>query len=80
MDAPEDADLQVQRASPDLIADLHASLEPFLWRIESGTGNPNPNASAKQQRRIRRRVRARETDRIVALVRNCSLFINPLPS
>lgn len=62
MDAPEDADLQVQRASPDLIADLHASLEPFLWRTE-----PSAITNVKQ-RRIRRRVRARETDRIVALV------------
>jgi len=63
MDAPEDADLQVQRASPDLIADLHASLEPFLWSIQD-----SEHATGKQ-RRIRRRVKARDTDRIVALVR-----------
>jgi len=55
--AEDDRDLQVQRASPDLLADIQSSLPPFLWRSL-------PSA----QRKIRRRVRVKETDRIVALV------------
>ncbi|KAG9241211.1 tubulin folding cofactor D C terminal-domain-containing protein [Calycina marina] len=62
MDVPEDADLQVQRASPDLIVDLHISLEPFLWRTDTAA------PAGVRTRRVRRRVRAREADRIVALL------------
>ena len=61
MDAAEDdRDLQVQRASPELLADLQASLPPFLWRTRS--------LPSGQNNKIRRMVRVKETDRIVALV------------
>lgn len=54
----EDRDVQLQRASADLIADFGASLEPFLYRTnEDGT------------KKIRRRVRTRETERLIGLVR-----------
>ncbi|KAG0649301.1 Tubulin-folding cofactor D [Hyphodiscus hymeniophilus] len=58
MDAPEDdQDVKLQRASHELLADLGASLNPFLWkRTQSG------------RRKIRRRVRVREADRLVALL------------
>lgn len=58
MDVPEDdQDVQVQRASADLLADFQAALKPFLWKT-TAAGN----------QRIRQRVRVRETDRLVALV------------
>lgn len=31
MDATEDSDLQLERASPNLLSDLAASLPKFLW-------------------------------------------------
>jgi hypothetical protein len=53
----EDQDVQLQRASSDLLADFESSLQPFLWKtLENG------------KLKIRRKVRARETDRLVALV------------
>jgi hypothetical protein len=52
MDIPEDQDIQLQRASSELLVDLQTSLKPFLWR----------------DGKIRRRVRAKETDRLVALL------------
>ena len=55
--AVDEQDVKLQRASADLLADLTQSLPLFLWR-QSTHGAP----------RIRRRVRARETDRLVALV------------
>ncbi len=58
MDAPEDEqDIQLQRSSPELLADLQSSLKPFLWKTTK---------SGKTQ--IRKRVRVRETDRLVNLV------------
>ena len=60
MDAPEvEQDLKLQRTSPDLLADLQHSLEPFLWK-----------STRSGKKRIRRRVRTRETDRLVNLVRS----------
>lgn len=55
--AADEQDVTLQRASADLLADLTQSLTPFLWRQSPQGGL-----------RIRKRVRARETDRIVALV------------
>jgi hypothetical protein len=63
MDAVEDADLQVQRTSPALLAEIRDSLEPFLWRVDQCK-----DGSGGRRLRIRRRVRTKETDRVVALV------------
>jgi hypothetical protein len=64
MDAPEDdQDVKLQRASHELLADLQASLDPFLWK-----------STRSGKRKIRRRVRVRETDRLVALVGFLILF------
>ena len=58
MDAAEDdQDVLLQRTSPELLADLQNSIDPFLWKVSK---------SGKWQ--IRRRVRVRETDRLVNLV------------
>lgn len=54
--AEEERDVQLQRASADLISDFKTSLHPFL----------RSNKDGKQ--RVRRRVRALETDRLIALV------------
>lgn len=66
--AEEEQDIKLQRASAELIADFHRSLQPFLWKT-----------TADGKLHIRRRVRSRETDRLVALVRCQHLcFIVPL--
>ncbi|TVY83990.1 Tubulin-specific chaperone D [Lachnellula suecica] len=54
--AADDADIKLQGASADLIGDLERSLKPFLWK------------TTKTKTKIRRRVRARETERLVALL------------
>ncbi len=59
MDSAEDEqDLKLQRASADLLAELQSALRPFLWKKVPSGGT-----------RIRRRVTARETDRLIALVK-----------
>ena len=63
MDAPEnEQDIQLQRSSPELLADLQSSLRSFLWKTTK---------LGKIQ--IRKRVRVRETDRLVNLVFSSSL-------
>jgi hypothetical protein len=58
MDAAEDErDVQLQRASADLLADFTTSLRPFLWR-----------SVPDRPPRIRRKVRVKETERLIALV------------
>jgi hypothetical protein len=67
MDAvEEEQDVQLQRASADLLTDFEHSLKPFLYRH-----------SADGTARIRRKVRAREADRLVALVRPLNTPIPP---
>ena len=57
-DAPEDEqDVQLERSADKLLADLHSSLRPFLWKT-----------STSGKARVRRQVRVREADRIVSLV------------
>jgi hypothetical protein len=59
MDAAEDEkDVQLQRQSAELLADLESSIRPFLWRVVRG----------EQCDGIRRKVRIRDTDRLVNLV------------
>jgi hypothetical protein len=66
MDAAEvEQDVQLQRTSPELLADFQQSLKPFLWKTTK---------SGKTQ--IRRRVRTREADRLVYLVHH-SLLPSP---
>ncbi|KAH8820117.1 tubulin folding cofactor D C terminal-domain-containing protein [Xylogone sp. PMI_703] len=55
--AEEDQDVKLQRASAELIADLHRSLQPFLWKT-----------TTDGKLHIRRRVRSREADRLIALL------------
>jgi hypothetical protein len=59
MDAAEDEqDVQLQKAASGLLADFDSVLKPFLWRtLHNG------------KLQIRRRVRARETERLLRLVR-----------
>jgi len=59
MDVPEEEhDVQLQRASADLLADFTNSLVPFLWKT----------TAIGKKKKIRQRVRRRETGRLVALV------------
>lgn len=55
--AEEERDVQLQRASADLLLDFKTSLEPFLWsRDQNG------------KKRIRKRVRYQEAERLKDLV------------
>jgi hypothetical protein len=59
MDVQEqEGDVQLQKASSELLADFESSLKPFIWRT-----------LANGKIRIRPRVRASETARLLRLVR-----------
>lgn len=64
MDAPEDRDLTLQRASADLLAEFGTSLPKFLYKTSKtelqGGGSPDPV--------VRKCVREHKTDHLVKLV------------
>lgn len=59
MDAPLDRDIKLQKASADLLADLHRSLPDFLRKARK---------PSERSGRVRTRVRERETVRLINLV------------
>ncbi len=65
MDAAEDKDIRLQRASEDLLSEFQGRLPTFLWRV--------PPAKQRQAvpilHRPRRTVRQADTDRLIKLVR-----------
>lgn len=66
MDTTGDEDLKLQRASADLIAELHRSLPHFLYSdIPAESGHP-PAASGG----VRGLVRETKTDQLIKLVRS----------
>lgn len=58
MDAAEDRDLKLQRASTDLVTEFSAKLPQLLWRVQNGT-----------LRSSRKWVPVTKTERLVKLVR-----------
>lgn len=59
MDAAEDRDLKLQRASSDLVTEFSAKLPTLLWRSEAGTPLRTPRKWAQVSK----------TEKLVALVR-----------
>lgn len=59
MDAAEDRDLKLQRASSDLVTEFSAKLPALLWRSEPGTPLRTPRKWAQVSK----------TEKLVALVR-----------
>lgn len=59
MDAPEDDDILLQKASATLIADLISLLDIILWK---------PPNKAERKRHVHRVVRRRDLEKAVALV------------
>ena len=64
MDAPEDRDVKLQRASPDLLADFEASLQRYLWSTRIKTTSPQ----VKSDLAARRFVSQNQTNRLIKLV------------
>ena len=58
MDAPVERDVKLQKASADLLADIHTSLPTFLRK---------PSSPSNCIGRVRQKVRVRETLRIINL-------------
>lgn len=64
MDAAEDRDLKLQRASGDLVAEFSAKLPSLLWRAQNGAPLRTPRKWAQVSK----------TERLVNLVR----FFRPI--
>lgn len=72
MDAPEDAELHLQRASADLLREFSSSLPRFLWVPvgQQSDGEQGPSA--------RKLVKERGTEQLIKLVGPISDLIGPL--
>jgi hypothetical protein len=66
MDAAEDRDLKLQRASSDLVTEFSVKLPTLLWRSEPGTPLRTPRKWAQVSK----------TEKLVALVRP-HIYPNP---
>ncbi|KAI9878754.1 MAG: hypothetical protein M1830_010607 [Pleopsidium flavum] len=64
MDAAEDKDIKLQRASEDLLSEFQDRLPKFLWRSPSAT----QIQAASNLHRPRRTVRQSDTDRLIQLL------------
>ena len=64
MDTTADEDLNLQRASADLIAELQRSLPPFLYKSISTQTRRSPTPSST----VRPIVRETKTDQLIKLV------------
>lgn len=62
MDAPEEQDIQVQRSSPDLIAEFNLSLSRFLRKSKV------TKQAAGHVARVRMLVLSSKTERLIKLV------------
>lgn len=62
MDAKEEQDIEVQRSSPDLIAELNLSLPRFLRKSEV------PKQATGHVARVRMLVLSSKTERLIKLV------------
>ena len=62
MDAPGDQDIEVQRSSPDLIAELTLSLPRFLRKSKV------PKQATRCVTRVRTLVLSSKTERLIKLV------------
>lgn len=58
MDAPEDRDVKLQRASTDLLADFEVSIQRYLWSTRTKTTDLT----------ARRFVSQKKTDTLIKLV------------
>ena len=65
MDAPEDKDIKLQKASEDLLSELQHTLPRFLWKSIT----PQPGASKSRSHIARSLVGYRTTDNLINLVR-----------
>lgn len=63
MDATEDRDLKLQRASGDLVSDFSVKLPSLLWRSQNGAPLRTP----------RKWVQVSQTEKLVSLVGACIL-------
>ena len=68
MDALEDRDIQLHRASSDLLQELETSLPCFLWSTKDLDTQP--------QRRLRTLVRCSTTADLIKLVSYIHFFLN----
>lgn len=59
MDAVDDEDIRLQRASAGLLSDLRSSLEKILWK---------PTPGSQGQRRVHRLVRQQDLYRLLSFV------------
>ncbi len=65
MDAPEEKDVKLQRASENLLSELRSRLPSFLKKKKKKTSSPNED----QNQAVRRRVGRSDTDSLIQLVR-----------
>lgn len=73
MDAPEDADLHLQRASADLLNEFSSSLPRFLW-LSPKVGQ---QSDGEQGCSARKYVKERGTEQLIKLVCPISDLIGP---
>lgn len=66
MDAPEDHDVKLQRASQNLLAEFEISLQRYLWSTRAKTTTTLPNANPDLV--ARKFVSQKKTDSLVNLV------------
>lgn len=60
MDATEDRDVKLQRASGDLVAEFSVKLPSLLWKLQNGTSLRTPRKWAQ----------VTKTEKLVSLVRS----------
>jgi hypothetical protein len=66
MDAAEDRDVKLQRASGDLVTEFSAKLPSLLWRSQNGTSLRTPRKWAQ----------VTKTEKLVSLVRNILIALD----
>lgn len=74
MDAPDDRDIKLQRASGDLIKEFETRLPPLLWKSQAQGNN------GRAGKVPHRWVQATKTDRLISLVRISPVFLSSLLS
>ncbi|PGH00269.1 hypothetical protein GX51_05872 [Blastomyces parvus] len=63
MDAPQDRDIKLQRASSDLIQETRSKLLPLLWK-----SRPNGNGNASNRRQVHRLAQTRKALKLIDLL------------
>lgn len=67
MDAPEDAELHLQRASADLLSEFSSSLPRFLW-LSPNVGQQSEGEGEQGPLLARKVVKERSTEQLIKLV------------